>query len=293
MLLEIAIADASLAPFEFKDAAARARFTPDRYHTPDGVGRYTDDTQMSLAVCEHMLAGRPNTQAAWAASFMEAYRRDPRAGYAKRVVAALSSPDPETMLAAVGAAGDRRGNGPVMRAVPLGMLADPEEVVATCTVQSTATHASANAATAACCVALASHYIYHRWKTVYDMFYFLEGRLAGSAHMMHRAWKDGTEVPCDAMQTASYCIKTAGHALEKGLPPEWLAIEAAAVGGDADSTAAVSVGLHSMREREPDHPDTAVSPGRLILGLEDRPYGRTHLEGVDARMAAAFPRNGR
>lgn len=289
MLLETAIADAALAPFEFKDEAKRATFTQDRYHTPDGVGRYTDDTQMSLAVCEHLLAGRPNTQAAWARTFMRAYQRDVRPGYSKRVSGVLSMATPEDMLAAVGAAGDRRGNGTVMRAAPLGYLADPGEVVALCTVQSTATHASQQAATAACCVALAAHYLRHRWRpgTPMDLAAFVRGALPEADGVL-RAWRRGP-VPCDAAQTASYAVAAASHALEAGRPPEWLLDEAARLGGDADSTAAVSVALLSIGA--PGDPCPDCPDGPLLAGLEGGEFGRPRLEATDAAMEATFPRN--
>lgn len=284
MLVTTAIADASLAPFEFAPAEARATFTTDRYHTADGTGRYTDDTQMSLAVCEHLLAGRPNTQAAWAESFMAAYRRDPRKGYSRRTAAALSSPDAVSMLAAVGAAGDRRGNGSVMRAAPLGMLPDPETVLSHCLVQSTATHASPAAAYAACMVALASHHLYHTGSAA-ELPSFLARATPGWVSV-YTAWKDGTEVPCDARQTASYAVRMAKFTLDDNRPCEWLLRRAAEAGGDTDSAAAVSAALH-WAARPLD--DSLLGP--LLNRLENGPYGWGTLAAVESAMQSRFPRN--
>ena len=50
-----------------------------------GIGKYTDDTQMALAIAEHMLADRPLTHNDYSEALMQAYDRDKRNGYSKRM----------------------------------------------------------------------------------------------------------------------------------------------------------------------------------------------------------------
>ena len=94
MLVEMAIADAYGAAFEFIQAPVAGLINNGTaYHvnpeTGLGGGRYTDDTQMALAVAEHMLTGAPETRVGLAHSFLNAYRRDKRPGYSRRFQRAI------------------------------------------------------------------------------------------------------------------------------------------------------------------------------------------------------------
>src|SRR4051812_31986050 len=86
MLLEIAIADAYGAGFEYalpgpdwpNDASRYVRHTR---HSNQRPGDYTDDAQCSAAIAECLLAGT-TTPLGFADAILEAFRRDPRRGYA-------------------------------------------------------------------------------------------------------------------------------------------------------------------------------------------------------------------
>lgn len=290
MLLETAIGDALGAPYEFAAAERRAEFSMGRYATEDGVGRYTDDTQMAMAVAEHMLRGDANTQEAWAESFLRARHRDPlRRGYSRRVSKALEAPSPRAMLALTSSAVGVRGNGSVMRCVPLGMLPDPDLVTAMCAVQSTVTHASLECAQAACAVALAAHYCYHLWPKGGDhtarfgAAQFV-GRVMGEGWTrdLLGSWTPGQEVACDARQTAAYCILS----LVRGGSLELQVRACVEAGGDVDSTASICCGLDSLVPG-----GAAWAPGPLLEHLESGPFGRRRLELTDAALLKRFPRN--
>lgn len=86
MLLELAIADAYGAGFEYADEMIvnndlsryvehpRFRLNP---------GSYTDDTQMSIAIAEVIVAQAPWTPEVLAESFVRAFKRDERKGYSR------------------------------------------------------------------------------------------------------------------------------------------------------------------------------------------------------------------
>ncbi len=89
MLLELAIGDAYGAGFEYADSELVERFndlSSYRQHPRHQIkpGCYTDDTQMSLAIAETLVAGEPWTPDVLAHRFVTAFKRDQREGYAGR-----------------------------------------------------------------------------------------------------------------------------------------------------------------------------------------------------------------
>ena len=98
MLLDIAFSDAYGAGFEFAKPAVLAERPNDftRYFThnldANAPGTYTDDTQMSLALAEWMLAHEFNLhqedtvlQRQIAQAFLSTFHRDPRQAYSRRL----------------------------------------------------------------------------------------------------------------------------------------------------------------------------------------------------------------
>ncbi len=90
MLVEMAIGDAYAAAFEFMDDAfiARENDLSGYKRNPEtglGGGCYTDDTQMTVAVTEHLLSGETMSPHALADRFVTAFKRDERRGYSKRL----------------------------------------------------------------------------------------------------------------------------------------------------------------------------------------------------------------
>ena len=87
MLLELAIADAYSAGFEYSDPKFvvahnnLSGYVPRPRHSIK-PGYYTDDTQMSIAIAEVLISQQPWTQEVLANSFITAFKRDPREGYA-------------------------------------------------------------------------------------------------------------------------------------------------------------------------------------------------------------------
>ena len=126
MLLEGVIGDAYGAGFEFAERTKIDTFnTVSKYEThpifPEIKGRYTDDTQMSIALAELIISGKEWNALHIADSFVKTFKRDPRRGYAKRFYSFLSEiHDGQELLDKILNKSNR--NGAAMRAYVLGIF---------------------------------------------------------------------------------------------------------------------------------------------------------------------------
>src|SRR4051812_19828004 len=125
MLLEIAVGDAYGAGFEYGDpktVLTRNDLTAYVQHPRHAgkPGRYTDDTQMSIAIAEAMLSGLKWGPEFLADKFVECFKRDERTGYAGRFYEFLKSvSDGEEFLRRIRPDSDK--SGAAMRAAPIGL----------------------------------------------------------------------------------------------------------------------------------------------------------------------------
>jgi ADP-ribosyl-[dinitrogen reductase] hydrolase len=128
MLVELAVGDAYGAGFEYTDAgviAAQNDLSHFVRHPRHRIapGRYTDDTQMSLAIAEIIVADAPWTPQVLADAFVEAFKRDPREGYAASFYEFLCRVDSGAQfLAEIRSESDK--SGAAMRAAPIGGVSD-------------------------------------------------------------------------------------------------------------------------------------------------------------------------
>src|SRR5678815_1097808 len=157
MLVELAIGDAYAAAFEFVDQdLTREHQLADYVRHPRHQiepGRYTDDTQMSIAVAELIVSGAPFTRENLADGFVQAFQRDQRVGYARGFHEFLTGvKDGADFLARIRPASDK--NGGAMRAGPVGVFARVDEVRDKAGLQARLTHDTEEGATAAIAVAL-------------------------------------------------------------------------------------------------------------------------------------------
>ena len=156
MLLELAIADAYGAGFEYANEIIvnndlsryvehpRFRLNP---------GSYTDDTQMSIAIAEVIVAQAPWTTEVLADSFLRAFKRDEREGYARSFYHFLREiQDGEEFLIKINPESDK--SGAAMRAAPIGIYPTPEKVIETATIQAAITHNTPDGINAAVAAAL-------------------------------------------------------------------------------------------------------------------------------------------
>lgn len=135
---------------------------PTHGHRP---GVYTDDTQMSIAVAEVLLSetfcvDRPVLRHDLANAFVRAFRRDRRKGYSRKFQAFLE----DDSLAGTGLLllaninPNSKKNGAAMRAVPLGVLENPEDVIEAACVNASITHDTIEGHLSSVLIALMSHF---------------------------------------------------------------------------------------------------------------------------------------
>jgi ADP-ribosylglycohydrolase len=278
LLVEIAIGDAYGAGFEFcgRDKIVRhntlAAYVP--HELGIAAGRYTDDTQMSIAVAEVLLAKLDATSDEFAEAFVRCYRRDPRPGYAKGLQGLLDD-------CASGAAlrqrirPESRRNGAAMRSVPLGLLADRAQLAAAAGAQAAVTHDTPEGRLSSHVVALMAHALLHEQADPPDLPR-LVGRETGFA--LRSDWR--AEVECDAIQT----LHAVNTALQRHRSLGAVLRDCVDFGGDVDSVAAIAMGLASLSAAY-----EADIPQPLVQGLEDGDHGLRFLAALDARLAARFP----
>lgn len=280
LLINIAVGDAFGFMFEGKSH----EYCRDNMHKSYGEDRkivYSDDTQMSLAIAEHMINQKdfPDriSHNHYALHFLEAYQRDPRAGYSRRVKSLVESETAQYFVDRAMEMPARNSNGCVMRIVPLGLYPTVEQVKKATIINVTLTHASLECIQASLAVSLTAHYLYHDYTKEKDYDDFMLEHLGNFSHHEY----NGSEIPCDAMTTALFCIqKIREHTNFRDLL--FSCIE---TGGDVDSTAAVCMGLASLDRRYMNN----LSPS-LYENLENGPYGSDYLIEKDRKLFELFPR---
>lgn len=125
MLTEIAIADAYGAGFEFcsedKIISQNNLDLYSKHELYDILGKYTDDTQMSIAIVEFILSGQEWNKENIASKFIECFKRDVRLGYSEGFFNLLSKVESSKDLLELIIPTSER-NGAAMRSVPIGFL---------------------------------------------------------------------------------------------------------------------------------------------------------------------------
>lgn len=144
MLVELAVGDAYGAGFEFRNPVyVRVFNRVDRYRRPaltlSRGGRYTDDTQMTIAITEALLSQEPWTAEVIAHHFLQAFQRDPRTGYAPRFYQFLrSAENADDFCTRIRPTSDR--SGAAMRAGPIGLISDIGALLEKAVIQARVTH---------------------------------------------------------------------------------------------------------------------------------------------------------
>ncbi|BBB67318.1 hypothetical protein UNDYM_3065 [Undibacterium sp. YM2] len=278
MLLEIAIGDAYGAGFEFCGREKIMRSNTLESYVPHELGIqagcYTDDTQMSIAVAEVLLANSDYSSDAFADAYVRCYKRDQRQGYAKGLQGLLD-------LCVNGAdlrqriSPESRRNGAAMRSVPLGLIADKNVLAQAASEQAMVTHNTAEGILSSHVVALMSHaLLYDKAKLVELPDFILE--ITG--FILRGDW--AAEVECDALQT----LHAVNTALQANRCMSTLLLDCVNFGGDVDSVAAIAMGLASLT------PEYVVDiPASLVNGLEAGKFGSSYLRKLDVALAGRYP----
>lgn len=168
MLLELAIGDAYGMGFEYCDAnlahntlqsyIKRSKKNQKKYIAK--IGKYTDDTQMSLAIAELLVEGVEWTKENIAQKFVDVFKRDPILGYSGNFQSFLESiKDGKEFLEKIRPNSDKSGS--AMRACPIGVLPSTNEVIYRATIQASLTHDTNDGVAAARASALSTHFFLH------------------------------------------------------------------------------------------------------------------------------------
>lgn len=279
MLKEIMIGDAYGAGFEFKAAMLQYNDVKKYYNHPthmasDGsgnslrAGQYTDDTQMSLAVTETILTGDFSKEN-FAEHFVNAFKRDPRKGYASRFYDFLMNvKDGKDFLYKIRPNSDK--NGSAMRACPIGFLPSIGKVLNVCKTQAAITHNTDGGIAGAQAVAAACFLLRDGIKKK-DLKIEIDRLLPGFDFD-----KDyDIKVPCNAVLTA----RAALTAYERCDTYEKLLKESVSYGGDTDSTASIAMGIASC-----DPTYSKIFPKKLVSDIENTNYGFDYASTLDIKL---------
>ncbi|WP_375467316.1 ADP-ribosylglycohydrolase family protein [uncultured Nostoc sp.] len=272
MLLELAIADAYGAGFEYGDEIIvnndlsryvehpRFRLIP---------GNYTDDTQMSIAIAEVIVAQAAWTPEVLADSFVRAFKRDPREGYARNFYHFLVRiQDGQEFLTEIRPDSDK--SGAAMRAAPIGIYPTVEKVIQATTIQAAITHNTPDGINAAVAAALMSHYFIYRLGAKRKLGQFLEGYVSGE-------WSKPWEGKVKSKGWMS--VRAAITAVMRNDTMSELLQDCIAFTGDVDTVAAIALAAGSCSEEI-----RQDIPNHLVTGLENGAYGRDYLIVLDKQL---------
>ncbi|WP_406288331.1 ADP-ribosylglycohydrolase family protein [Embleya sp. NBC_00896] len=240
-------------------------------------GRYTDDTQMSIAVAEWLL-GDDHGIPVLADLFVRAYKRDARAGYARGFRGVLEDVvDGAQLLEVLRPESDK--SGAAMRAGVIGLLPDIADVRRTAALQARITHRTLGGMTSATAAALAVHYCRYGLGPVAALPDWLAATLPASTDpaVWARPWR-GKVGSAGMDSTRAAVTALAAHTSVAALLKACVAYN-----GDVDTVATIALAAASCSaEYAQDLPE------ELLAGLENGRYGRDFLAELDARLVARF-----
>lgn len=210
------------------------------------VGCYSDDTQMSCAVAEVLLSGRPFTREKFADAFVRCFKRDERKGYSRMFQEFLETVQSgEEFLAKINPNSDK--NGAAMRAVPIGVLPTVEEVLQVAELQAKLTHDTPDGILSAQAVALMSHFALYEESGFLALNRYFKTYLPELGPISRRVWPNfpggqvtGPRVGVKTVMAVAELLmskETLMGILERTI--QW--------GGDTDSVAAIAWGIASTR----------------------------------------------
>lgn len=307
MLLEASIGDAYGVKFEQADHRFRERNNDLHYNVsirnlrqhPEDLnphlmrpGCYSDDTQMSLAIAEAMWDDEePWTVESLADRFVEVYHRDPRRGYTTFFLNVLmNSNSGKAMLSRIGRKSVK--SGAFMRAAPLGMYSDINEVIWKAELQASVTHDTYVGKGSAVGAALMVHYLYHDLGPKDELGAWLRDQHFGDEILSpHTVEVEGESLACwhpsdnrrvrvhgwDCLHAAIYAVEGADSLVD-------VLNSVVEYGGDTDTVATVAMAAASWSKEI-----KQLIPRPLYDELENGKYGRDYLMWLDKQLVEKYP----
>lgn len=274
MLLELAVGDAYGAGFEYANpefVLSYNNLSGYMQHPRHQIkpGCYTDDTQMSLAIAETLVARDPWTPEVLAHRFVTAFKRDAREGYASRFYHyLLQIQDAEQFLEGITWTSDK--SGAAMRAAPIGVLPTIEQVIEAATIQAAITHNTPDGINAARAAALMSHYFIYRLGAKKELGQFLEAHVSGE-------WSKPWQGKVGSKGWMS--VRAAITAVMRNDSLSELLKDCIAFTGDVDTVASIALAAASCSEEV-----VKDIPNHLIEGLENGTYGKDYIVELNKHL---------
>ncbi len=280
MMLEATIGDAYGSGYEFAPDFVFEQNTLQNYlpHA-DGSGyfnRYTDDTQMAIGLTELLLENAEWTPLNIANKFVEVFKRDVRIGYAGRFYAFLKSvKDGKEFLEKIIPTSER--NGAAMRAYPLGVLADEQEILQRAEIQARVTHDTDEGVFSAQMVALSTHYFLYKKGPKSELESYLKKLIPIDWDFN---WKGKVNM------RGREAVLAALAAIQKYDRLSAILIQSVEYQGDVDTVANLAMAIGSVAEEiENDLPPF------LAKQLEKGKYGRLFIKKLDLQLMKLFKKN--
>lgn len=277
MLLEGAIGDAYGSGFEYADENLKYNDLSNYVKHPTyglGLGIYTDDTQMSVALAEMMLSDLEWTPLNIANKFVECFKRDWRNGYSRLFQAFLERiSSGEQFLAEIKADSDKSGG--AMRASCIGLHYSIDEVINKTTIQCKLTHDTPDGIAAAQASSLLTYHLDKDGKPV-DAGKFI------NEHVKLHNWDEDYIGKVKAKGWMS--VRAAITAVKRNTSLSALLKDCINFSGDVDTVATIALSAASCsRYYTPD------LPHHLIAGLENGLYGKDYLVKLDSELNKKYP----
>ena len=274
MLLEIAVADAFGACYEWMEREIVIPNIELKYKAvaPSVIkpGNYTDDTQMTLAVAETMVEDIEWTPYNLAEKFVDCYHRDSRRGYAPGFQIFLETTNTANeFLANIRPNSER--SGAAMRAGPVGLISDLEELKEKSHIQSNLTHNTDNGRNSGLCSALMVHYFRYNLGPKAQLLAWLGKFFPINIGVLQRY----DHIPVEGWP----CVIAAIDAILRSDSLSELLINCVKFAGDTDTIAAIAMGPASFCDEL-----AKDIPQCLIDGLENNKYGRDYIVELDKKL---------
>lgn len=243
-------------------------------------GMYTDDTQMSLGTLELLVEKGPaavNPDALiW--QWLKAFKRDPRVGYSKHMYNVLTeAQNPDDFRAQLD---PTRGHtsGAAMRAAPIGLLPDLDQVKKIAEMQARITHDTTTGVNSALAVALSVYYLHNGGKRD-DLQGFLNAQIGADWDAPSSGY---TEETGNGLKIVTQALKAVLEA--KSYSGLLLSVVNNDAKSDTDTICAIAMAIAS---RCPEIRNDL--PASLVNGLESNHFGADYLAAMDMKALKAFP----
>lgn len=281
MILEAAIGDAYGAGFEFQDIDYIKKYNNLTQYHEHGLykeiyKRYTDDTQMAIAITELLLEEDAWSAEKVATKFVKVFHRDKRRGYSDRVYNALdASKTGKEFIQSLSF--QSNGNGSAMRAYPIGYIKEIDSLLDYCEIQAKTSHDTFEGISCAKRIALAVHFYRYGLDKKTNLITFLNETLGEK-----EVYEITSPIDMHGYPTTKAVIKIVSEATSMNDCLKYC-ID---YGGDTDTVAALCMAILSQKE------DCKKElPDFLFEELEKGTYGKDYLIKLDSELNDKFKKH--